>query len=229
MKSSSFKLWPTGYEIATAILVVILAAVSPSKAEIIYHSADITISDGTYNLDLNGDGIVDFSIISGTNIVFSCNGRVYVSVGPSSGNGSILGPLHSRDPIGPDQVFGEGGVLEYFAVSHIEICWWSSGGPPSGCTDGWGHLLKTDQRGQPRPDLRTMVAATSERMNVRVISSQWQRESEANGHTWAMTSFGAIFGHGSVLETTTSSDRPGRRGIEEVVRKFCTAQTRGGL
>jgi hypothetical protein len=25
-------------------------------------------------------------------------------------------------------------------------------GNPSGCTDGLGHLLKTDQRGLPRPD-----------------------------------------------------------------------------
>ena len=25
-------------------------------------------------------------------------------------------------------------------------------GNPSGCTDGNGHLLKTDQRGKPRPD-----------------------------------------------------------------------------
>src|SRR5205807_4514471 len=25
-------------------------------------------------------------------------------------------------------------------------------GNPSGCTDGFGHLLKTDQRGKPRPD-----------------------------------------------------------------------------
>jgi hypothetical protein len=25
-------------------------------------------------------------------------------------------------------------------------------GNPSGCTDGKGHLLKTDQRGKPRPD-----------------------------------------------------------------------------
>jgi len=25
-------------------------------------------------------------------------------------------------------------------------------GNPSGCTDGQGHLLTTDQRGQPRPD-----------------------------------------------------------------------------
>jgi hypothetical protein len=26
-------------------------------------------------------------------------------------------------------------------------------GNPSGCNDGQGHLLKTDQRGMPRPDL----------------------------------------------------------------------------
>jgi hypothetical protein len=25
-------------------------------------------------------------------------------------------------------------------------------GNPSGCTDGQGHLLRTDQRGRPRPD-----------------------------------------------------------------------------
>jgi hypothetical protein len=26
------------------------------------------------------------------------------------------------------------------------------GGNPSGCRDGQGHLLKTDQRGKPRPN-----------------------------------------------------------------------------
>jgi hypothetical protein len=26
-------------------------------------------------------------------------------------------------------------------------------GNPSGCTDGLGHLLKTDQRGDPRPNI----------------------------------------------------------------------------
>ena len=28
--------------------------------------------------------------------------------------------------------------------------------PQNGCTDGNGHLLTTDQRGQPRPDKRTL-------------------------------------------------------------------------
>jgi len=30
-------------------------------------------------------------------------------------------------------------------------------GNPSGCTDGSGHLLKTDQRGMPRPDKEDTV------------------------------------------------------------------------
>jgi len=90
MKSYSFKLWPTGY--AIAIVVVILGSVSPSQAVVFSDSTDITISDGTYNLDLNGDGVIDFSITSGCNIVFSCDGEVYVSDAPSSGNGSILAP-----------------------------------------------------------------------------------------------------------------------------------------
>jgi hypothetical protein len=41
-------------------IVSILALVSSAQGEIVYHSADIII--GTYNLDLNGDGVTDFTI-----------------------------------------------------------------------------------------------------------------------------------------------------------------------
>jgi len=45
-------------------------------------------------------------------------------------------------------------------------------GNPSGCTDGLGHLLTTDQRGHPHPDSaqRTRTVATWGRMKSRAIS-----------------------------------------------------------
>src|SRR6516165_12237507 len=113
-----------------AAVVAIGGLASSAKAEIVYHSADITISDGTYNLDLNGDGVIDFSITSGANFWGPCTGEVYVSEAPTPGNGTVLGPLGKGDPIGPGQVFGGGGVLEYFLEKHLEICWWYSDGGP---------------------------------------------------------------------------------------------------
>jgi hypothetical protein len=113
-----------------AAVVAIGGLASSAKAEIIYHPADITISDGTYNLDLNGDGVIDFSITSGSNFWGPCTGEVYVSEAPTPGNGTVLGPLGKGDPIGPGQVFGGSGVLEFLLEKHLEICWWYSHGGP---------------------------------------------------------------------------------------------------
>jgi hypothetical protein len=94
-----------------AALVTILALNSSAHAKVIHHSVDIVIDDITYNLDLNGDGVVDFSITSYENFN-RCAGNAQVNETSLSANGTLLGPLHLGDPIGPQQVFGGGGNLE---------------------------------------------------------------------------------------------------------------------
>ena len=64
-------------------------------------------------------------------------------------NFNSSGDLNSTAPLlGPLQY--NGGPTQTFALltgsPAIEA------GNPGGCTDNLGHLLKTDQRGQPRPD-----------------------------------------------------------------------------
>jgi hypothetical protein len=59
------------------------------------------------------------------------------------------GDLNNTDPkLGPLQ--NNGGPTRTQALLHGSPA--IDAGNPSGCTDGKGHLLKTDQRGKPRPD-----------------------------------------------------------------------------
>jgi len=59
------------------------------------------------------------------------------------------GDLNNHDPLlGPLQ--NNGGPTQTMALLPGSPA--IDGGNPSGCTDGQGHLLKTDQRGMPRPD-----------------------------------------------------------------------------
>jgi len=59
------------------------------------------------------------------------------------------GDMNSTDPLlGPQQ--NNGGPTQTMALLPGSLA--IDAGNPSGCTDGQGHLLKTDQRGQPRPD-----------------------------------------------------------------------------
>lgn len=112
--------------VATAILAL-LVITSPALARIISHSANITIYYGTYNLDLNGDGVADFVI--GPGGYGSCSspssnyeGHGWLDVLAVSGNGVILGPLQAGNEIGPDQVFGGGGTLVQ-SLSKLECTW----------------------------------------------------------------------------------------------------------
>jgi hypothetical protein len=110
------------FVIATILAVGLLAVAWPAQAKIVYHSADITINDGVYNLDLNGDGVTDFVILSETHTggIFECPGGAFQET-PASGNGVILGSLKSGEEIGPDQAFiGTLDVLaEYNAIFPI--------------------------------------------------------------------------------------------------------------
>jgi len=69
----------------------------------------------------------------------------------SDGNCNFSGPgdMNNTDPLlGPLQ--NNGGPTQTMALLPGSLA--IDAGNPNGCTDGQGHLLKTDQRGQPRPD-----------------------------------------------------------------------------
>jgi hypothetical protein len=99
------------FALAMAAVVATGGLASSAKAEIVYHSADIGISNGTYNLDVNGDGVTDFTIAStfrtggscGTGCTLFWSRRLDET--PASGNGAIVGPLRSGQEIGPNEVF----------------------------------------------------------------------------------------------------------------------------
>jgi hypothetical protein len=67
----------------------------------------------------------------------------------NSCNFSSSGDRNNTDPkLGPLQ--NNGGPTQTMALLPGSPA--IDAGNPSGCTDGQGHLLKTDQRGMPRPD-----------------------------------------------------------------------------
>jgi hypothetical protein len=69
-------------------------------------------------------------------------------------NFNHAGDLNNHDPLlGPLQ--NNGGPTETMALLPGSPA--IDAGNPSGCTDGQGHLLKTDQRGMPRPDREDLV------------------------------------------------------------------------
>jgi hypothetical protein len=101
--------------IATILAGVgLLAAAWPAEAQIVYTYTNITIRpNGSYNLDVNNDGVTDFTIAA------EYSGLVYGSVSetPASENAVLIGPLSEGDEIGPDQVFSGGTVdLESFIL-----------------------------------------------------------------------------------------------------------------
>ena len=110
------------------------------------------------NGTLSGNGSAVGAGVYGTatlenSIVTNCGGSVtsngYNLSSDDTCNFTNTGDLKNTDPLlGPLQY--NGGPTQTMALP--------SGSPavdegnPSGCTDGLGHLLKTDQRGKPRPD-----------------------------------------------------------------------------
>jgi hypothetical protein len=78
-------------------------ASSPTTAKIAYTPANVVIENSTYNLDLNNDGIVDFSIPEGNSDDGGCfpHGgiRVFLNATAWHGNG-IVGVL-----VSPSSVF----------------------------------------------------------------------------------------------------------------------------
>jgi hypothetical protein len=77
----------------TLIVVIVLASalVLPAEAQIQYNQINVSIPvGGSYNLDVNGDGVIDFTIQSKLLQGYCQNGDEYswtLSVTPASGNG----------------------------------------------------------------------------------------------------------------------------------------------
>jgi hypothetical protein len=139
MKSSSgpasVRQHPNSFAIATILVVGLLAVAWPAEAKIVYIPTNITIEPNTsYNLDLNNDGITDFTftIVAVPRICFPhpfCGWAIYTFVEtPASGNGAEGSPaarLTEGDQIGPSQSFyGGTGIM---ACANCEGANWNSG------------------------------------------------------------------------------------------------------
>jgi hypothetical protein len=130
----------------------------------IYNIKTVDISNSTVSsnnaVKLGSGGIANDSgtatfqnTIIANNSRGNCDGTM-ISNGynlSSDGSCNLSGPgdLNNTDPmIGPLQ--NNGGPTQTMALPSGSPA--IDAGNPSGCTDGHGHLLRTDQRGQPRPD-----------------------------------------------------------------------------
>jgi hypothetical protein len=126
----------------------------------IANSGTLTINNSTVSgnsADRNGGGISGYSTLqnsivannSGGNCDSSMNSNGYNLSSDNTCNFNGTGDLNNTDP--------KLGQLGYYggATQTIPLLSGSpaiDAGNPNGCTDSQGHLLKTDQRGEPRHD-----------------------------------------------------------------------------
>jgi len=101
-----------------------------------------------------GTAILQNSIVANSTKGGNCSGVItshgYNLSSDATCNFSIVGDLNNTDPrLGPLQ--NNGGPTQTMALQSGSAA--IDGGNPGGCTDEAGHLLRTDQRGKPRPDL----------------------------------------------------------------------------
>jgi len=113
-----------------------------------------TISGNTaqYASGIYGTATIQNSIVannSGGNCSGTLTSKGYNLSGDNTCNFNNIGDLNNTDPmLGPLQ--NNGGPTQTMALSSGSPA--IDAGRPSGCTDGQGHLLTTDQRGKPRHD-----------------------------------------------------------------------------
>jgi hypothetical protein len=101
-----------------------------------------------YNTTILQNSIVANSP-SGGNCYGTITSKGYNLSSDGTCNFNKSGDLNNTDPkLGPLQ--NNGGPTQTQALLSGSLA--IDAGNPSGCTDGKGHLLKTDQRGKPRPD-----------------------------------------------------------------------------
>jgi hypothetical protein len=107
------------------------------------------IANGTY---VGGTATFQNSIVannSGGNCAGTMTSNGYNLSSDSTCNFNSTGDLSNTDPkLGPLQNNGGPTQTQALLAGSPAI----DEGNPSGCTDSQGHLLKTDQRGKPRPD-----------------------------------------------------------------------------
>jgi hypothetical protein len=118
---------------------------------IISNSTIGTNSSGIYNFS-GGATTLQNSILA-SNTGGNCSGSMvsngYNLSDDASCNFANTGDLNNTDPmLGPLQF--NGGPTQTMALPSGSPA--VDAGNPSGCTDNLGHLLKTDQRGKPRPN-----------------------------------------------------------------------------
>jgi hypothetical protein len=129
----------------------------------IYTGGTVTISNSTLSGNAadfpgGGGGIGGTATLQNTIVANSPSGGNCAGAMISKGynlssdntcNFNATGDLNNTDPmLGPLQ--NNGGPTQTMALPSGSPA--VDGGNPNGCTDGVGNLLKTDQRGKPRPD-----------------------------------------------------------------------------
>ena len=102
---------------------------------------------------IDGPATLQNSIVASNSSGGNCSGTIvsngYNLSSDHTCNFNKIGDLNNTDPLlGPLQ--NNGGPTQTRALLPGSPA--IDAGNPTGCTDGHGHLLKTDQRGQPRPD-----------------------------------------------------------------------------
>jgi len=135
----------------------------PSFGGGIFNGGTLTISNSTIsgNRASAGGGISNSGTATLQNSILlnstffggDCNGSItsdgYNLSGDNSCNLSGPGDHNNTDPL-LGFLQNNGGPTDTMALLNGSPA--IDSGNPSGCTDGHGHLLKTDQRGMPRPD-----------------------------------------------------------------------------
>lgn len=106
------------------VAVACFALAQPSEAKVVYTPANVVIQS-SYNLDVNNDGITDFTIQNIGKFTNRCNEYAYVDELPASGNGVVpyevngawAAALSQGAQIGPGQQFWESSGLTMTSFS----------------------------------------------------------------------------------------------------------------
>jgi hypothetical protein len=118
--------------VATAAGVALMAAATPAAAEVVYTRTHVNVgADSTYALDINHDGIADFSLIRCGTCV---NHASILLVGFEAAGNQVIArapAVSARSPIGPAQNFSSrtnyGGVQMVDAGSYSGHSWFFGG------------------------------------------------------------------------------------------------------
>jgi hypothetical protein len=129
------------------------STVQISNSTISRNSATALGSLGGGIVSSGGTAVLRNSVVANNRLGGNCSGditsRGYNLSSDNSCNFDNTGDLNNADPkLG--QLGNYGGPTE--TIPLLDGSPAIDSGNPSGCTDSQGHLLKTDQRGKPRPD-----------------------------------------------------------------------------